>query len=107
LLCYDEIDNVTTSSEEFRRMQNNFIRFANEHDEQLIRAYFEQALKHYEEQGELLAMQDIKYFIQNMDAMRFYVTEESTLQITYIFDMLTGNGNETETGVLTIPFQNN
>lgn len=85
----------------------DFIRLANEHDDQLIRAYFEQALKHYEEQGELLAMQDIKYFLQNMDAMRFYVAEESTLQITYIFEMLTGTGNETETGTLTIPFQNN
>lgn len=87
----------------------NIIRIANEHDEQLIRAYFEQALKHYEEQGELLAMQDIKYFLQNMDAMRFYVAEESTLQVTYVFEVLTGNGNdtETETGSLTIPFQNN
>lgn len=90
-----------------RKMQNNFIRLANEHDEQLIRAYFDQAFKHYEEQGELLAMQDIKYFLQNMDAMRFYVAEESTLQVTYIFEILVGNGSETETGSLTIPFQNN
>lgn len=89
------------------KMQNNIIRLANEHDTQLIRAYFEQALKHYEEQGELLAMQDIKYFLQNLDAMRFYVTEESTLQVTYMFEMLIGNGEEAETGSLTIPFQNN
>lgn len=85
----------------------NFIRLANDQDTQLIRAYFEQALKHYEEAGELLAMQDIKYFLQNMDAMRFYVMEESTLQITYLFEMLAGTATETETGTLTIPFQNN
>lgn len=85
----------------------NFIRVANTEDEQLIQAYFKEAYNHYEASGELLAMQDIKYFLENMNLMRFYVMEESTLQITYVFEMPGIDGGEAEQGELTIPFQNN
>jgi len=88
-------------------MNNNFIRIANEEDLKLITAYFEQALAHYEETGELLAMQDIKYFLQNLHTCNFYVKQESTLQITYIFEFPATADGQRETGTLTIPFQNN
>lgn len=88
-------------------MSNDFIRVANEEDFKLITAYFEQALSHYEVEGELLAMQDIKYFLQNMDAFNFYVKQESTLQITYIFEFPATADGQRETGAITIPFQNN
>lgn len=87
-------------------MIQNYIRVANKEDEQLLQAYFREALHHYEEQGELLAMQDIKYFLENMYKMRFYVMEETTLQITYAFE-IPGLGGEVDQGQLTIPFQNN
>ena len=85
----------------------NFIRVASSEDEQLIKAYFKQAYNHYEASGELLAMQDIKYFLENMNIMRFYVKEESTLQITYVFEMPGMDGSEPQYGELSIPFQNN
>lgn len=85
----------------------NFIRMANTEDEQLIRAYFEQSYQHYEAAGELLAMQDIKYFLANMKIMRFYVKSESTVQITYVFELPALDGSGVEQGELMIPFQNN
>jgi hypothetical protein len=85
----------------------NYIRVASSEDEQLIKAYFKQAYNHYEAAGELLAMQDIKYFLENMNIMRFYVKEESTLQITYVFEMPGMDGSEQQYGELSIPFQNN
>ena len=89
-------------------MQNpKYIRVANKEDEQLIRAYFQQAYNHYEAQGELLAMQDIKYFLETIGVMRFYVTSESTLQITYTFEVPSSDGSAPEEGEITIPFQNN
>jgi len=85
----------------------NFTRVTSTEDEQLIKAYFKEAYNHYEASGELLAMQDIKYFLENMNTMRFYVKEESTLQITYLFKMLGTDDSEPQYGELTIPFQNN
>lgn len=85
----------------------NFIRVANTEDEQLIKAYFLEAYNHYEASGEILAMQDIKYFLENMDMMRFFVMSESTVQITYLFEVPSLDGGDSEQGELTIPFQNN
>ena len=85
----------------------NFIRVASTEDEQLIKAYFKEAYNHYEAAGELLAMQDIKYLLENMNTMRFYVKEESTLQITFVFEMPGMDGGESQYAELSIPFQNN
>ncbi len=85
----------------------NFIRVASSEDEQFIKAFFKEALNHYEASGELLAMQDIKYLLENMNTMRFYVKEESTLQITYVFELPDMDGGEPQYAELTIPFQNN
>lgn len=87
-------------------MIQNFIRIANDDDHKIIEAYFREALKHYEDQGELIAMQDIKYFLDNMQWMRFYVMEQSTVQVTYAFE-LPGTNGEPSIGELSIPLQNN
>ena len=88
-------------------MEYNYIRKANEADENLITAYFKQALEHYESQGELLAIQDIKYFIQNMDTFNFYVKEHTEEFITYTFEFSSSMEGEAETGELSIPLTNN
>ena len=99
---------VMNSIDEGVLTMQNYIRVANNEDKALIKAYFRQAYNHYEMSGELLAMQDIKYFLEKVDIMRFYVTEESTLQITYVFEIPGGNvGDEPEFGQVSIPYQNN
>ena len=99
---------VMNSRDEGVSIMQNYIRVANNEDKTLIKAYFRQAYNHYEMSGELLAMQDIKYFLEKVDIMRFYVTEESTLQITYVFEVPGGNpGDEPEFGQVSIPYQNN
>ena len=63
-------------------MSKDFIRIANEQDMQLINTYFEQALAHYEAAGELMAMQDIKYFLHNVRQFQFVVLKEKATEIT-------------------------
>lgn len=88
-------------------MSNDFIREANEEDLHLIESYFKGALQHYEENGNLIAMQDIRYFIQNMFSFKFYVKQESNVQITYIFEFPATADGKRETGNIVIPLQNN
>lgn len=88
-------------------MNNDYIRIANEEDLTLIMAYFKQALAHYEDVGELMAMQDIRYFLENMEHFQFYVLKESTDQITYLFEFPGSDNDKRETGTLMIPLQNN
>lgn len=88
-------------------MSKDFIRIANEADIHLITAYFEQALAHYEEVGEILAMQDIKYFLQNLHEFQFVVLKETTAQITYLFEFPETADGKRETGTVVIPLQNN
>ena len=88
-------------------MGNDFIRLANEQDLNLITEYFKRALAHYEETGELLAIQDIKYFLQNMHSFHFIVKKETKTEITYIFEFPETTDNKRETGVIAIPLQNN
>lgn len=88
-------------------MSKDYIRIANEEDSTLITAYFKQALAHYEEAGELMAMQDIRYFMENMEHFQFYVLKESVEQITYLFEFPESENDKRETGTLMIPLQNN
>lgn len=88
-------------------MSKDYIRIANEEDLTLINAYFKQALSHYEEVGELMAMQDIRYFLENMEHFRFYVLKETGEQITYLFEFPESGDEKRETGTLMIPLQNN
>ena len=88
-------------------MSKDYIRTANEEDLTLITAYFKQALAHYEEVGELMAMQDIRYFLENMEHFQFFVLKESTEQITYLFEFPGSENDKRETGTLMIPLQNN
>ena len=88
-------------------MSNDFIRVATEHDLHLIESYFEQVHKYYEEQGELIAMQDIKYFIENMREFSFFVKKENNEEIVYIFEFPETMDGKRETGTVTIPLQNN
>jgi hypothetical protein len=88
-------------------MSNDFIRVATEEDLHLIESYFKAALNHYEETGDLIAMQEIRYFIQNMYEFSYYVKQESTVQITYIFEFPATADGKRETGNIVIPLQNN
>ncbi|MBD8033446.1 MULTISPECIES: aminopeptidase [Solibacillus] len=88
-------------------MSKDYIRMANEEDLTLITAYFKQALAHYEEVGELMAMQDIRYFLENMEHFQFFVLKETTEQITYLFEFPGSENDKRETGTLMIPLQNN
>jgi hypothetical protein len=88
-------------------MSKDYIRIANEEDLKLITAYFEQALAHYEAAGELLAMQDIKYFLHHLREFQFLVLKESTKQVTYLFEFPATEDGKRETGTIEIPFQNN
>lgn len=88
-------------------MSKDFIRIANEEDLILITAYFEQALAHYTTVGELMAMQDIKYFLQNMTEFQYTVLKESIEQITYLFEFPATEDGKRETGTIIIPLQNN
>lgn len=88
-------------------MSKDYIRIANEEDLTLITAYFKQALAHYEEVGELIAMKDIRYFLENMAHFQFYVLKESADQITYLFEFPGSENDKRETGTLVIPLQNN
>ena len=88
-------------------MSKDYIRIANEEDLKLITAYFEQALAHYESVGEILAMQDIKYFLENLHEFQFVVLKESTLQVTYLFEFPETVDGKRETGTIVIPYQNN
>ncbi len=88
-------------------MSKDYIRIANDEDIHLIMAYFEQALAHYEEVGEILAMQDIKYFIQNIHDFQFVVLKESTTEVTYLFEFPETVDGKRETGTIIIPLQNN
>ena len=88
-------------------MGNDFIRVAEDHDLHLIEAYFEQVHKYYESQGELIAMQDIKYFIDNMRKFSFFVKKETKQEITYIFEFPETVDGKRETGTVIIPLQNN
>lgn len=84
-------------------MENQFIRVANEDDLQLINSYFKQALDHYESQGELLAMQDIKYLIENMSTFMFFLKEQTEEYISYQFELPDGEPGSSEVGELIIP----
>ena len=88
-------------------MSKDYIRIAKDEDIHLIMAYFEQALAHYEEVGEILAMQDIKYFIQNIHDFQFVVLKESTTEVTYLFEFPETVDGKRETGTIIIPLQNN
>ncbi|WP_274307309.1 aminopeptidase [Solibacillus daqui] len=88
-------------------MSKDFIRIANDQDMQLIIAYFEQALAHYEEVGELMAMQDIKYFLHNVRHFNFVVLKEKVTDITYLFEFPEKTDGKRETGTIVIPLQNN
>ena len=88
-------------------MSNDFIRVANEEDFKLITAYFEQALSHYEVEGELLAMQDIKYFLHNARKFQYVVLKEKANEITYLFEFPETADGKRETGTIVIPLQNN
>lgn len=88
-------------------MSKDFIRIANEQDMQLIITYFEQALAHYEAVGELMAMQDIKYFLHNVRQFQFVVLKESKTEITYLFEFPETTDGKRETGTIVIPLQNN
>ena len=88
-------------------MGKDYIRIANEQDMQLIIAYFEQALAHYEAAGELMAMQDIKYFLHNARHFQFVVLKETTTEITYLFEFPETTDGKRETGTIVIPLQNN
>lgn len=84
-------------------MDNQFIRVANEDDLKLITSYFKQALNHYESQGELLAMQDIKYFIENMNTFMFFLKEQNDEYIAYQFELPDVDPGSPEVGELIIP----
>ena len=84
-------------------MENNFIRVANEEDLQIINSYFKQALDHYERQGELLAMQDIKYLIENMNTFMFFLKEQTEDYIAYQFELPEVEPGTSEVGELIIP----
>ena len=84
-------------------MENQFIRVANEEDIQLINSYFKQALDHYERQGELLAMQDIKYLIENMNTFMFFLKEQNDEYIAYQFELPDVEPGTSEVGELIIP----
>lgn len=88
-------------------MSKDYIRIANEEDVSLITAYFKQALAHYEEVGELMAMQDIRYFLGNMAHFNFFVLKENMEQITYLFEFPESETDKRETGTLVVPLQNN
>lgn len=88
-------------------MSKDYIRIANEEDIHLITAYFEQALAHYEAVGEILAMQDIKYFLHNLHEFQFLVLKESTSEVTYLFEFPETVDGKRETGTIVIPLQNN
>ena len=88
-------------------MTKDYIRIANEEDLKLITAYFKQALAHYESAGELLAMQDIKYFLQHLHEFQFLVLKESPIEVTYLFEFPETVDGKRETGTIVIPFQNN
>ena len=85
----------------------NYIRVANKEDKTLIKAYFRQAYNHYEMSGELLAMQDIKYFLQNVRQFEFVVLKEKATEITYLFEFPETTDGKRETGTIVIPLQNN
>ena len=88
-------------------MSKDFIRIANEQDMQLIITYFEQALAHYEAAGELMAMQDIKYSLQNVHQFEFEKIKEKATEITYLFEFPETTDGKRETGTIVIPLQNN
>lgn len=88
-------------------MSKDYIRIANEEDLKLINAYFEHALAHYESEGEIIAMQDIKYFLQHLHKFQFIVLKESTSKITYLFEFPETADGKRETGTIVIPLQNN
>lgn len=88
-------------------MSKDFIRIANDQDMQLIIAHFEQALAHYEAMGELMAMQDIKYFLHNVRQFEFVVLKETKTDITYLFEFPETTDGKRETGAIVIPLQNN
>lgn len=88
-------------------MSKDYIRIANEEDLKLVTAYFEDALEHYTAVGELMAMQDIKYFLQNMHEFQFMVLKESTEQITYLFEFPATEDGKRETGTIMIPLLTN
>lgn len=88
-------------------MSKDFIRIANDQDMQLIMAHFEQALAHYEAMGELMAMQDIKYFLHNVRQFEFVVLKETKTDITYLFEFPETTDGKRETGSIVIPLQNN
>ena len=87
-------------------MEQKYIRAANEEDLKLITSYFKQALEHYEAQGELIAIQDIKYFISNMDVFSFYLKEHNEEFITYAFEFPETPEAEAGIGELMIPLPN-
>lgn len=88
-------------------MGKDYVRIANEEDMKLIIAYFEQALEHYEAAGEILAMQDIKYFLHNARKFQYVVLKEKANEITYLFEFPETADGKRETGTIVIPLQNN
>lgn len=84
-------------------MENNYIRPANSEDVNLITSYFNQALAHYESQGELLAIQDIKYFLDHMSSFNFYLKEKTDELITYAYEFPISIDGANETGFIAIP----
>ena len=87
-------------------MENKYIRPANSDDVNLITSYFQQALMHYESQGELLAIQDIKYFLENMSSFNFYLQEKTEEAITYLYEFPISIDGAHESGTLSIPLSN-